>query len=180
VNACAKWHRLFAALNACLSIGILFGCSSAVPPQGSIGAGAGYIITLSSGVPSPQPDPALEYKNFYGICWNGTNADNLRFAINMGYKYVFYNYGMENEPGADGMYFYVETPRYTVYPSLFNDYRIQAGHAYTAAEKANIEQYFAWKGNADFPGNIARAGFTTAPISARSPISSSRPSSTIS
>ncbi|WAC13220.1 hypothetical protein [Dyadobacter pollutisoli] len=56
-----------------------------------------------------------EYVNFYGISWRGSAHDNLAYARQMSYKYVFYQKGMELDPLSDGMYFYIETPEYSVY-----------------------------------------------------------------
>ncbi|MFZ4724763.1 MAG: hypothetical protein ACOYMD_04890, partial [Paludibacter sp.] len=36
-----------------------------------------------------------EYRNFYGICWDENPHQNLVYARQMGYEYVFYQPGME-------------------------------------------------------------------------------------
>jgi hypothetical protein len=62
--------------------------------------------------PKNQPD----FRDFYGICWNGKVHDNLAFAKQMGYDFVFYQRGMENDPLARDLKFYLESPQYAVYP----------------------------------------------------------------
>ena len=56
-----------------------------------------------------------EFRNFYGISWRGTVIENLSYARQMGYNYVFYQKGMEKEALSNGLYFYIETPEYSVY-----------------------------------------------------------------
>ncbi|MFT4095291.1 MAG: hypothetical protein QM640_16800 [Niabella sp.] len=95
------------------------------------------------------------YQNFYGICWRGTPHDNLLYAHNMGYKYIFYQDGMEKDPLSAGMYFYLEAPEYRIYKRLIN-----RNKKYTAAEINFYNQYctIARPGNA-FPASLATGWF---------------------
>jgi hypothetical protein len=56
-----------------------------------------------------------DYRNFYGIVWVGNNDDNLAYAKQMGYDYVFYHPGMADHANADSLKFYLETPQYDCY-----------------------------------------------------------------
>lgn len=56
-----------------------------------------------------------DYRNFYGIAWRGNPHENLAYAKQMKYGYVFYQRGMENDTLSNGMYFYLETPEYFTY-----------------------------------------------------------------
>jgi hypothetical protein len=148
-----KRHHFAVMVILCLVMGLFRCISPTVAQTGTVGIG--YIITTSSGVPAQMPDPAIEYKNLYGICWNGTNSDNLRYAKNMGYKYIEYNFAMEDDPNSADMNFFVESPRYSITWSLFNDYCIHPNRKYENWERKNIERYYAWKSGEAFPNNIA-------------------------
>src|ERR1700748_2785988 len=56
-----------------------------------------------------------DYRNFYGICWRGNPHENLLYARQMKYQYVFYQKGMELDSLSNGLYFYLETPEYLTY-----------------------------------------------------------------
>ena len=98
------------------------------------------------------------YQNFYGIAWRGKAADNLRFARQMGYDYVFYQKGMKNSPLAAGLKFYIEGPEYHVYPAprTFDLKKI-----YSPQQRKIYEKYFAWKSTEPFPHNLANGWFST-------------------
>ncbi|MHC5720042.1 MAG: hypothetical protein ACYTX0_50420, partial [Nostoc sp.] len=49
------------------------------------------------------------YQNFYGICWRGNAHENLAYAKQMKYGYVFYQKGMELDSLSNGLYFFLET-----------------------------------------------------------------------
>ncbi|HYH05074.1 MAG TPA: hypothetical protein VEC37_18430, partial [Bacillota bacterium] len=85
------------------------GSGSKTASSYNVTAGA-YIIELSSGKPATQPNAANEYKNFYGISWRGKASDNLRYAQNMSYKYVFYQQGAENYPDLSQFQFFFDGP----------------------------------------------------------------------
>ena len=57
-----------------------------------------------------------DFRNFYGIAWRGTADENLDYARQMGYKYIFFKWDMERNPKAKGFKFFVESPEYGVYP----------------------------------------------------------------
>lgn len=90
-------------------------------------------------------------RNFYGIAWRGTGHDNLAFAKQMGYEYVFYQYGMEHDSLSNGLYFYLETPEHFLYNSI-----IDTKKAYSANEISFYETHCSLKtfGNS-FPYNLA-------------------------
>jgi len=56
-----------------------------------------------------------DYRNFYGIAWRGNPHENLAYAKQMKYGYVFYQRDMEKDTLSNGLYFYLETPEYFTY-----------------------------------------------------------------
>jgi hypothetical protein len=105
---------------------------------------------------SIENDQKSDFRDFYGIAWNGTPHDNLLFAKQMGYGYVFYQRGMENDPLAKDLKFYIESPQYSIYPVPRN---IDRKRTYTDDEIKLYEKYFAKKSNKPFPDNIATGWF---------------------
>jgi hypothetical protein len=104
---------------------------------------------------SERVDRTPDFRNFYGIVWVGSPHDNLAFARQMGYDYVFYQKGMEKDSLSKGLYFYIETPEYSIY-----NRNIDTQKAYTAEEVSFAETHFALMNNTRaFPGNIARGWF---------------------
>ena len=96
-----------------------------------------------------------EFRNFYGIAWNGTPHENLAFAKQMGYDYVFYQKGMEKDSLSKGLHFYIETPEYSVYRR-----QIDTKAIYSPEEIRFAETHFALMNNSkSFPNNIARGWF---------------------
>jgi len=96
-----------------------------------------------------------EFRNFYGISWRGTVIENLSYARQMGYNYVFYQKGMEKEALSNGLYFYIETPEYSVY-----NRRLDTKKKYSAEEIRFAETHYALMNNTKrFPDNIARGWF---------------------
>ena len=71
-------------------------------------------ITVQLNSENLQPTP--EYRNFYGICWDRNAHQNLTFARQMGYDYVFYQRGMEDDSLSNDLHFYLESPEFMVYP----------------------------------------------------------------
>jgi len=95
--------------------------------------------------------PRGDFRNFYGICWRGTPHDNLLYAKQMGYDYVFYQKGMELDPLSDGLYFYLESPEYALY-----NRGISLKKKYTQQQIDFYQEYCALKDTtADFPFNLA-------------------------
>lgn len=99
-----------------------------------------------------------DFRDFYGIAWNGNPHDNLMYAGQMGYGYVFYQTGMEKDPLAKDLKFYIETPQYSVYPVSRS---INVGKTYTDKDIVLYEKYFAKKNNKSFPNNMATGWFST-------------------
>ena len=100
-----------------------------------------------------QPD----YRNFYGIVWVGNNDDNLAFAKQMGYDYVFYRYGMSDHSNSNNLKFYVESPQYDCYARIFD-----RDASYTEEDKDNISRFVSLKdASKPFPENLARGWFFT-------------------
>lgn len=98
-----------------------------------------------------QPD----YRNFYGIVWVGSNDDNLAFAKQMGYDYIFYRSGMANHANSDSLKFYLESPQYDCYPRI-----IDRSGSFTEEEKNYISRFVALKdASKPFPENLARGWF---------------------
>ncbi len=96
--------------------------------------------------------------SFYGISWRGKPSDNLKYAREMGYHYVIYQHGMENDPDARGIYFYIEEPErdcLTDYPSR----RYDPKRNYSPEEKSFFDKYLCWKSLDPFPANLATGWF---------------------
>ncbi len=117
----------------------------------------GFFGTVSNAVTKDKVKRSPDFRNFYGICWNGDPHDNLVFAKQMGYDYVFYQKGMENDPLAKDLKFYIESPQYSVYPV---PRILDAAKSFTDKEKGLYEKYFAKKNNQPFPNNMATGWFT--------------------
>ncbi len=97
-----------------------------------------------------------EYRNFYGISWAGTPHENLMYANQMGYDYVFYQKGMEEDTLSNGLRFYLETPEYTVYSK-----KIDLQKTYSTEQIRFFETHCALKDSSvSFPDNIARGWYT--------------------
>jgi hypothetical protein len=62
----------------------------------------------------------VDYRNFYGIVWRGTAHENLQYAKQMRYDYVFYQKDMEKDSLSNGLYFYLESPEYLLYNRAVN------------------------------------------------------------
>jgi len=113
------------------------------------------LLLLTAGQPVRKSGSKPEFRNFYGIAWRGNPHDNLAFARQMKYDYVFYQKGMETDSLSRGLYFYLETPEYSVYTR-----RIDTRQTYTPAEIAFFETKCALMNNSKpFPNNIARGWF---------------------
>lgn len=92
-----------------------------------------------------------DYKNFYGVSWRGTPHENLAYAKQMNYDYVFYQPGMENDPLSNGLHFYIETPEYLIYNRAIDTTR-----KYSQSEKNFYERNFAIADDKErFPKNLA-------------------------
>jgi hypothetical protein len=98
-----------------------------------------------------------DYRNFYGINWKGNVEDNLLYAKQMGYDFIFYTQNMEKSKNAQNMYFYIETPEYQVYPRT-----IDLDKTYTKEQQEYFSKFAALK-NAElpFPDNIAQGWYFT-------------------
>ena len=73
------------------------------------------------GAVADVPDDKLDdFRNFFGLCWIGNGHDTLAYARQMGYKHVYYQWGMERDPLSEGMFFVIESPEYRVYPRVVN------------------------------------------------------------
>lgn len=96
-----------------------------------------------------------DFRNFYGIVWVGSPHENLLYAKQMGYDYVFYQKGMEKDSLSNGLYFYIESPEYSVY-----NRNIYTNRQYPPEQVHFAETHYALMNNSrPFPGNIARGWF---------------------
>jgi hypothetical protein len=99
-----------------------------------------------------------DYRNFYGITWVGNNDDNLAYAKQMGYDYIFYHPGMADHANADSLKFYLETPQYNCYEREIDRRRRPP---FTAKEKDCLSHLVALKdASQPFPENLARGWFS--------------------
>ncbi|MDR1340612.1 MAG: hypothetical protein LBK58_11270 [Prevotellaceae bacterium] len=96
-----------------------------------------------------------DYRNFYGITWVGNNDDNLAYAKQMGYDYIFYHWEMADHEFADSLKFYLETPQYDCY-----NREINRANSFTGEEKEYLSRFAALKDAfLPFPENLARGWF---------------------
>ena len=112
-----------------------------------------------SDIPDENNPQAIlpDYRNFYGIVWVGNNDDNLAFAKQMGYDYIFYNNGIANHANSDSLKFYLESPQYDCYQR-----RVDRSISYTEKEKDDLSRFVALKdASKPFPENLARGWFFT-------------------
>ena len=120
----------------------------------SFGQGAASLRVAPGETENRPPD----YRNFYGISWRGTAHDNLAYARQMKYDYVFYQSGMEYDSLSNGLFFYLESPEYITY-----NRRIETGKNYSVEQKAFFQTHYALKNNTQpFPYNIATGWFFNA------------------
>ncbi|WP_285009797.1 hypothetical protein [Pedobacter faecalis] len=97
----------------------------------------------------------VDYRNFYGVCWRGGIEENLAYARQMGYTHVFYQKGMEDNPLSKGLYFYIESPEYTVYQRIIDKTR-----RYSKEDRDFYENYCRIKfSRKPFPNNLATGWF---------------------
>jgi hypothetical protein len=86
-----KGHRFASGLvfAGIMASGIACGKDDKVENDSSEYTSKAYIIQLSTAPEPvlPQNFDNLSRFNFYGICWNGTAGDNLKFAKQMGYSF---------------------------------------------------------------------------------------------
>ncbi len=76
----------------------------------------------------------------------------------MGYHYVIYQHGMENEPDDRGIHFYIEEPErdcMTAFPAR----RFNPKNIYSPEEKSFFDKFICWKSNEPFPANLATGWF---------------------
>ena len=106
---------------------------------------------------SASPTIAPDYRNFYGIAWVGNNDDNLAYAKQMGYDYVFYCSGMASHPNSDSLKFYLGSPEYRCYQR-----HIDRSKTFTKEEKEELSRFAVLKdASLPFPENLARGWFFT-------------------
>ncbi|OOP55538.1 MAG: hypothetical protein AYP45_14255 [Candidatus Brocadia carolinensis] len=104
------------------------------------------------------------WKNFYGIAWRGTPADNIKYAKQMGHDYILIQkyYNKNNYIGNQncaGLKFYVDDPQYWAIEAFGCPAVIDTNKTYTQAQIDFYNQNLAWKSNEPFPNNIATGWF---------------------
>ncbi len=111
------------------------------------------LLELVAPVPKPpEMGRTDDFRHFYGICWRGKPSDNLAFARQMGYEYVFYQVGMEKDPLAAGMNFFIESPEMTLSEIPVE---IDIGADIPKERRESYESDCCWKSLDPFPGNLA-------------------------
>lgn len=104
---------------------------------------------------TPNTSNAPDYRNFFGISWRGNVHENLTYARQMKYDYVFYMSGMEKDTLSNGLHFYLESPEYSTYSSY-----IDVNTTYKPTQVSFWENNCVLKNNTDpFPNNIATGWF---------------------
>ncbi len=114
------------------------------------------LMALSCSV-EKQKNSEPDFRNFYGIAWDGKPADNLTYAKQMGYDYIIYAGGMENEENATNIRFYFESPEYMVYPRY-----VDRNKEYSLEEQQQMSSFCVLKdASLPFPDNLATGWFTS-------------------
>ena len=115
-----------------------------------------FVISASVHAGTRSPNHSSEYRNFYGICWGKRNIhQDLTFARQMGYDYVFYQPGMEDDSLSNDLYFFLESPQYMVYP-----HTVYIDKTYTPEEISYFQNNASLKDSTSvFPNNIATGWF---------------------
>ena len=115
----------------------------------------GYCLAFIAGTSCMAQTNTPDYRNFYGISWRGTPHDNLMYAKEMKYDYVFYQKNMELDTLSNGLFFYLESPEYLAYNRT-----IQTKKTYTAPQQSFYESFAALKNSTkQFPHNLATGWF---------------------
>ena len=107
----------------------------------------------------PQGSDLPDFRNYFGVSWNGLGniSENLAYAKQMGYGYVFYMRDMEKDPLSDNLYFYIESPQYNSYSRTVN-----TASTYNSTQTDFYNNYCALKSTDPFPNNLATGWFTSA------------------
>jgi hypothetical protein len=104
--------------------------------------------------PVPQPPVSghtNDFRNFYGICWRGDPSDNLLYARQMGYEYVFHQNGMENDPNSSGLQFFIESPELRL---SGKPQEINLTKTYSQEDQDYYNQKCCWRSIEPFPMNL--------------------------
>jgi len=56
-----------------------------------------------------------DFRNYFGLAWTSNAEEILTYSKNVGHTHVMYQHGMERNPKAAGMTYYIETPEYGTY-----------------------------------------------------------------
>ena len=127
--------------------------------------GKAYVIHLSS---ETEPAVASDYDDLlprfiYGICWAGEVEDNLKFAKQMGHKYVIYpkQVGkMEEHPLSSDLYFLIQKPENALNKALGVDLALKIKGKYTPEQQKAYMQNFCLKDSRGvFPDSMATGWF---------------------
>ncbi len=127
--------------------------------------GKAYVIQLSSPTePSVAPDyDELLPRFIYGICWAGEVEDNLKFAKQMGHKYVIYPKQagkMEAHPLSSDLYFLIQKPENALNKKLGVDLALKINGEYTPEQQKIYMQNFCLRDNRGlFPDSMATGWF---------------------
>jgi len=135
------FSRMFEKLQILLRIAFIFMSGLIV----SCGGNGGSVVSVS------DVSESEAYKNFYAVVWRGEPVDNLKFARQMGYRYVGYRSKMANLDEAEGMRFYVVNPELRYLPVSLMDLNAPSENG----TQAQYEEFFTWKNNMPFPQNLA-------------------------
>lgn len=110
------------------------------------------------------PNEKVSWKNYYGIAWDDTPANHIKYAKQMGYDYIAIKNGAtinsyKNNPYIAGLKFFFIDP-VTYIPVLETHKRwVSTTQSYTQDEKDWYERNMVWKSNDPFPRNLASGYF---------------------
>ncbi|MBM2832963.1 MAG: hypothetical protein HW406_124 [Candidatus Brocadiaceae bacterium] len=108
------------------------------------------------------------WKNIYGIAWNGTPDEAIKYSKQMGYDYIALKQGPYNKnkyainPDKAGLKFYIVGPKelQDMNPVVGRQViDIANAGTYTTTVKEYYNRYFAWKSMDAFPHNLAASWY---------------------
>lgn len=134
-----------------------------------IGSLLAVILWIAGVFGAPLTASAADCRDLFGVMWVGNAHDNLKFAKQMGYDCIAYEWPMETDPLAAGMKFFLQGPPETrdlfiktgAAPQWWGGSAVDATKTYTPEVIQFDNSYYAWKSNAAFPDNLATGWFFT-------------------
>ncbi len=100
------------------------------------------------------------WKNYYGMAWDDTPANHIKYAKQMGYDYIAIKNGAsvneyKRNPDVAGLKFYLVDPHTYMYTYSNYSRFVDTTKSYAQSEKDFYNKNMVWKSNDPFPKNLA-------------------------